>query len=330
MSPDARRRLDRQRATAVDVRELLEGVAWSPNGPTASRTLHPTGFDILDDVLGGGLRSHELTLVAGRPGVGKTVMLLQMVQHLARSDRTVVYVTYEHEPMDLLWRLLVVELVDEPSHGDPSDLRNELRRATTSGEPSLEELAREHPGVAAACYRLSTYGPRIRFMSPGAAAGLPAIASAASQGDVVVVDYLQKIPAVGDHRERVGLVAEGLKDLALTSDVAVVAAVAADRRGLDAPRLRLQHLEGSTMLAYESDIVLVLADKVDVVSRVHLTYDALAAARFRESLVCTVEKNRNGPAPVDLEFTKDLANFRLDPRGTYVPERLVDERLVTE
>jgi replicative DNA helicase len=328
---DSRTRANRLRDTVVDARELLEDVAWDPRGPTHPRAVHPTGLDILDDVLGGGLRSHELALVAGRPGVGKTVLLLQVARHLVGCGRTVIFASYEHEPMDLLWRLLVAELADEPSHGDPAQLRLLLRQAATVGDPSLEAVSREHPEVAAACYRVSTYGHRLRIMSASAAAGLPALASAAASGaDVVIVDYLQKIPAVADHGDRVALVAEGLKSLALDQGLAIVAAVAADRTGLAAPRLRLQHLEGSTMLAYESDIVLTLADKIDVVSRIHLTYDSLAARRFRDMLVCTVEKNRNGPAPVDLEFTKDLANFRLDRRGAYVPERLVDERVVVE
>jgi replicative DNA helicase len=331
VSADGEDRATRLRTAITDAAELLEDVAWAPRGPTHRREVHPTGFSLLDDVLGGGLRSHELTLVTGRPGVGKTVLLLQMARHLASAGRTVVLASYEHEPMELLWRLLVAELADEHTHGDPSELRLRLRQAATVGEPSLEELSREHPEVAAACFRVSTYGARLRIMSASAAAGMPALAAAvATQADVLFVDYLQKIPAVADHGDRTALVAEGLKSLALDRAVSIVAAAAADRRGLMAPRLRLHHLAGSTMLAYESDVILTLADKVDVVSRVHLSYDTLAAARFHDSIVCTVEKNRSGPAPVDIEFVKDLANFRFDRRGNYVPERLVDERVVVD
>lgn len=331
MSGENGDRAARLRMGITDAAELLADVAWVPRSPTYRRQVHETGFPLLDEVLGGGLRSHELTLVTGRPGVGKTVLLLQMARHLARAGRTVVLASYEHEPMDLLWRLLVSELADEHTHGDPSELRLRLRQAATVGDPALEELSREHPEVAAACLRVSSYGSRLRIMSASAAAGLPALASAvATQTDVLFVDYLQKIPAVADHGARVALVAEGLKSLALDRGVSIVAAAAADRRGLTAPRLRLHHLEGSTILAYESDVILTLADKVDVVSRVHLSYDTLAAARFQDSIVCTVEKNRSGPAPVDLEFVKDLANFRFDPRCIYVPERLVDERVVVE
>jgi hypothetical protein len=39
----------------------------------------------------------------------------------------------------------------------------------------------------------------------------------------------------------------------------------------------------------------------------------------------SIEKNRRGPANIDLQFAKDLAHFRFDPYGTVVEETLVDD-----
>ena len=69
-------------------------------------------------------------------------------------------------------------------------------------------------------------------------------------------------------------VAEGLKELALHGNIAVLAIAAADREGLGTPRLRLHHLRGSTSLAYEADLAILLNDKHRIVSKMHLTYDA--------------------------------------------------------
>ena len=44
----------------------------------------------------------------------------------------------------------------------------------------------------------------------------------------------------------------------------------------------------------------------------------------------SVEKNRNGPADVELEFEKDFANYRFVPAGRWVAERLWDEGSVEE
>jgi predicted ATP-dependent serine protease len=44
-----------------------------------------TGFSILDDILGGGLRVGELVLLGGPPGVGKTIAALQWAREIAKA-----------------------------------------------------------------------------------------------------------------------------------------------------------------------------------------------------------------------------------------------------
>jgi replicative DNA helicase len=70
----------------------------------------PTGFDVLDEVLGGGLHAGELLLLGGPPGVGKTIVALQWARELARTGHTAVFACYEHEPTTLLVRLLGLEI----------------------------------------------------------------------------------------------------------------------------------------------------------------------------------------------------------------------------
>lgn len=53
-----------------------------------------TGVDDLDTVLGGGLVSGSVTLLAGQPGIGKSTILLQLAAHVAKTDR-VLYVSGE-------------------------------------------------------------------------------------------------------------------------------------------------------------------------------------------------------------------------------------------
>jgi hypothetical protein len=73
-----------------------------------------------------------------------------------------------------------------------------------------------------------------------------------------------------------------------------------------------------------------LNDKSQAVSKVHLAYDPVRAATFKHQVVFTVEKNRGGQAPLDLEFRKDFASYRFQTRGAFVSDRLVDERLDIE
>jgi hypothetical protein len=44
-------------------------------------------------------------------------------------------------------------------------------------------------------------------------------------------------------------------------------------------------------------------------------------------VVFSVEKNRGGPAMVDLEFRKDFLHYRFETRGSYMAVRSVDDRL---
>lgn len=54
-----------------------------------------TAMHEVDRVLGGGLVPGSLTLVGGDPGIGKSTLMLQISQHLARGARKVLYVSGE-------------------------------------------------------------------------------------------------------------------------------------------------------------------------------------------------------------------------------------------
>ena len=145
----------------------------------------------------------------------------------------------------------------------------------------------------------------------------------------VLVDYLQKIPVPGaDEEDRITVVVEGLKDLALEIGVPIVAVSAADKAALaSGHRMRTHDLRGTSSLAFEADIVMILSDKIDVVSREHLVYDLGNMQRFRDWSVLTIEKNRHGQAHVEVEFPKDFEHGRFHTEGRAVTERLIDERV---
>ena len=304
----------------------------TPTSPIA------TGFDLVDRVLDGGLRPHDLMLLGGSPGVGKTVAALQMARNMARGGRTAIYVSYEHDDPTMLGRLLALELGDMATPANAPEL-DRLRRVVveaTSGFRTLDSVIGSEPLAAEAYRRIEAYADRLVLVrGSGARTDLTTIealvTTAETDGDVVVfVDYLQKVavhPEPEHEAEKVTRVAEGLKDLALSHEVAVVALVAADWDGLRAGRVRLHHLRGSSALAYECDVALILNDKHSAVARSHLAYDTVRAETFKQQVVFSVEKNRGGPAMVDLEFRKDFLHYRFDPQGSYMAERAADDRL---
>ena len=314
--------------------------ALAPDALRADRAApFPTMFQPLDDVLGGGFHAQELVLIGGRPGVGKTIASLQWARSLALQGCTAVYVCYEHSPEVLLGRLLALELGSLVRDDEIAslDALRALAQRVALGSGGLETLV-EDPLGEEALGRLRRYGDRLYLVSAsGRDTGideLEALVGAHRRGRTALfVDYVQKVATgqmFADEAGRTAAVVEALKDLAMTYQILVVGIAASDRGGFEARRMRLHHLRGCAALAHECDVALMLNEKAVAVSKAHLAYDGTRAEFFGRSIVMSVEKNRGGPAGMNLEFTKDFANYRFEPDGRFTQERLVDDVLVNE
>jgi replicative DNA helicase len=301
----------------------------------------PTEFQPLDRVLAGGLRPGDLTLIGGMPGVGKTILTLQWARNITLRGGTALYVNYEHEEAAILARLLSVELGELPHSSDDLEmekLRAGIQEAAAGMGRSLRDVLDSEDTIRRASERVESYSDRLWIVkASGAYTGVEEIEQMVlehmGESPVVFVDYLQKVsvrPEPPDEAEKVTRITEALKDLALTHKVSVICVVAADREGLKSRRLRLHHLRGSSALAYEADVALLLNDKFNCVSKVHLAYDPVRAETFKDWAVVSIEKNRGGPALIDLEFRKDFLYYRFDPIGGIVQEKLIDERIYSE
>lgn len=329
--------------------EVLEHLdAMVRRGQVDSLASLPTGFPILDKYLDGGLRPGDLVLVGGAQGVGKTTLTLQMARNLvARTQATCCYACYEHDEPYLLQRLISQESAigrGQP-YGDGLPV-NQLRELLLAagrgvgglGEMGLEDVLRGHPAATTALGRIQAFGRRLYLLKASSGStDVPALARLVREWKerygprvVLFVDYLQKVPvfpAGQAEAERVTQVTSGLKELALSENVPVVAVVAADQQGLQAQRLRIYHLRGSSSLMYESDVVLILNNKYRVVSKQHITFNYHRAQELKSWVVCTIEKNRAGRDLVDLEFRALFPFGALDPDGRLVTDQLIEERI---
>lgn len=308
-----------------------------------------TGFEALDHWIGGGIRQGELVLLGGAQGVGKTTFCLQIARNIAASGgANVLYACYEHPPEYILNRLLVQETIDPAAPGPAAGLTLDQlqafiveaqRRQPGSG---LYDALRLHPAGARSVEALEHYSARFHLVADAARKNgleeLTALVEAHRAHDnsplVLFVDYLQKVEARDhdsrDESEQVTEVVQGLKQLALHSNVAVVAIVAADKEGLRSARLRFTHLRGSSALMYEADIAVIMNDKWSIIDRDHIVFNQHKAQQFRDWIVCTVEKNRSGRNLVEVEFQKRFEYCCFNPRGGKVSERLYEERIQGE
>jgi len=310
----------------------------------------PLGMTPLDRTLGGGIRSGELMLIGGAQGAGKTTMALQVARNIAQSGQAnALYICFEHDEDYLLNRLMAMEsalagtMPPAPNTGVRiQDVRREVLGTWMAQEGDVTADLRANPRLRPAIDRIGRYGQGL-FLMRGSAintntSNLRALIegyrrAAPTRPLVVFVDYLQRVPAVPDpptETERVTNVVAALKDLALSLGVAVVCIVAADREGLKAARLRNHHLRGSSALNYESDVILILNEKYNIVAKVNIEFNPYQAQRFRDWTILTVEKNRSGRDAVDLEFEKHFEFSCFDPNGRQVQEKLIEERLYND
>ena len=303
------------------------------------------GFDPLDKVLGGGIRPGDLLLIGGAPGAGKTTFALQASRNIAVSGQaTVLYLCYEHDEEYLITRLVSLEstgvkpgLSRERTGVGYSEVRGFVVTSQDS-QGGLWQTFAGHPSLIGALERIERYGPRLLLQrASGARTDVAAISDLVReirrsvQGPlVVVVDFLQKVPSypeTEDEGQRVTRVVQGLKDLALSVEVGIVAIVASDKDALDGRRLRAHHFRGSSALVYEADVILVFNSKYQIVARSSIEYNLHRAQDLHNWIVCSVEKNRSGRDLIDLQFRKRFEYACFDPQGGIVEESLVGDRV---
>ncbi len=277
-----------------------------------------TGLDVLDQVLEGGFRPHDLTLIGGQPGIGKTIVTLQWARNMAAAGNTAIYACYEHDHADLMARLMSLELGTISDMEHPADV-DKLKTSLTqvaNGVAELGALIEMEPLARRVWERMQEYADNLILVrASGRYTTIAALeklaAEYAGKSTAMFVDYLQKIPVAPEPQneaEKVTITAEGLKELALDYGTAVIAVVAADNAGLETKRLRLRlhHLRGSSALAYESDVIILINDKKKIVSK--------GASRIRHGAVRAV------PALRDLQRREEPSRLGNDRHG--VPQGL--------
>lgn len=302
-----------------------------------------TGYTPLDEVIGGGIRDGQLVLLAGMPSVGKTSFALQMARNVARSGAAVaVYLCFEHEANDLLVRLIAMEgCLARGAIRDPlqqSDVRRLLGTAQKEEKTNLDDLGDLDHRLASAIKRVDAYSDHL--LLGDASTNVTTISAIEHLVDdvmqtsglpvVLFVDYLQKLRRDDHGGGREADIVEQLKELALERRIGVVAISALDESGLRAARLQTYHLLGGPVLAYEADVIIMLEEKSDRISRVGFEYSPQKLFTFRDWIIASVVKNRSGRDLFNLEYEKRFAWSCFNPAGNPVTDPLVDDKQYRE
>ena len=289
-----------------------------------------TGLSPLDDALSGGLRVGGLSLLVGRPGVGKTVTALQIARNAALAGRAVTFACSEHSTSELLERLLVLEarsiaredeshLIDTAIH----EVIDSSRIGSTPG--SLSPLAEE---VLA---RIGEYGSRLVIAGISSydfdLGQLESLAPAAE--GLLIVDRLDARGSSKEGSEPIsaGDFARALKSIATRLGISVLATCGTNQGGMDARRLAISGIKDAASLDPFCDLILILNEKARAVADVAIAFNPAKGEEFSRQVLITVEKNRTGRGGVDIQFEKDFEFYRLNPQGSFLVEKLLTDVL---
>ncbi|MDX1502096.1 MAG: replicative DNA helicase [Thermoanaerobaculia bacterium] len=207
----------------------------------------PTGFIDLDEKTRG-LNRANLIIVAGRPGMGKTSLALNIAQHVAiREGKAVGFFSLEMSQQELAMRILSAE----------SDVPFGPLRTGHMSQKQWNKVVASVRGISKAPL----------FIDDSANPSLLEVASKARRLraehglELVVLDYLQLMQAGGKYENRnleISAITRGLKQLAKELDLPVIAlsqlSRQPERRGSD-HRPQLADLRESGSIEQDADLV---------------------------------------------------------------------------
>jgi replicative DNA helicase len=290
----------------VETQKILELARGHRNAGGAPVGI-PSGFESLD-ALTGGFQKSDLIILASRPAMGKSGLVLSMARNIALDHAIPVgFFTLEMSPQQLMLRLLSAE-----SGVDTHALR-------TGSVPD-----QEWQKVASALERLQS-APLFIEDTPGL--GLLELRARARlmkrehKVELIIIDYLQLMHAPkAERREReVSMISRGLKQLAKELDIPVIA-LSQLNRGVELrmdKRPILSDLKESGAIEEDSDLVLFI-HRPEYYGERYNEYGETTEGMAE----INVAKHRNGPTGIaKLSFIKEYARFDNLARREETPMR---------
>ncbi|MEX0750208.1 MAG: replicative DNA helicase [Dehalococcoidia bacterium] len=290
----------------VPLRELLDAFWETPgiDSPFAGTIGSVrSGFMDLDTLLGGFHRS-DLMVVAARPSVGKSALLLNFARNaaVAQNARVAIF-TIEMSGEQLAQRLLAAESNIDASRlrlGQMNDV-DERRAMQATGELSALDIYIDDSSVVTV--------PQLHTK-------LRRLKQQLGDLDLVVIDYLQLMHGGSRNRDNrvqeVSEISRGLKMLARELDVPILAAAQLSR----APEMRQPHipmlsdLRESGSIEQDADIVMFIYREDVYVTREDWEMRNFDQPYPEGITKLIVAKHRNGPTGVvHLRFRSHLSRF---------------------
>ena len=278
------------------IAEFEERIALQVSGSWEERVL-ATGLHDLDHLLGGGIRPGELVYLGGRPGSGKSALMLQIAHNVARREQPALIFSGEMSMASLVERG-----VSEITGVSMRALRRkQIDQETFQALASAAERMSNMPVAIDDTSGLTTSQMLIRAQRFQRQHGL----------GLVLFDYLELAGDDSKHGDtsRVSAVSRQLKHIARTLDVPFIA-LSQLNRGVETrtpPVPRMSDLRQSGSIEADADIVLLIYRHDYYVNLGQVAYDAA-----REGIAeIHVSKQRNGENGIaKLRFDATSMSFK--------------------
>lgn len=208
----------------------------------------PTGLPMLDEAIWG-LHRNEVTVIAARPGEGKTTLALQIGLHLADEHKKVLFVSLEMTRHQLTERILV-----QLTQFDAWNLRTGVKL-----EEFLEKLAPLNNGFFKDLNLRLVDGfgytiPQLQHLLN------QMVKEGGGPPDVLIVDFIQLIAPEGLQKfDAISEYLRSLKELAMRYNMAILICSQVNREGVKQAKQRpkLEHLKGSGAIEELADCVII-------------------------------------------------------------------------
>ena len=255
-----------------------------------------TGFTVYD-IMTKGLHKGNLVIVAARPSVGKTTLVMNIVEHVAMKSNAVCAVfALEMTKNELAERMLyslsgVPSEVQKNGKLEPKDWQKiwNAKKLIQNAEINIDDSSIvTYPDILSKCRRLKSIKGRL---------------------DLIVVDHIQLMSAVKSNDSRQAEITEisrGLKMIAKELDVPVIALSQLNRDGeKKGTKPVLSNLRESGAIEQDADVVMFI-HRPDRTPEGAENPDSVK----KDETEIIIAKNRSGPiGSFNLMFKGELSKF---------------------
>lgn len=271
-----------------------------------------TGYEGLDKIAR--LQEGAISIVAGRPGHGKTTLLLNLLVNLIKAypERRFYFFSYEEARSRLALKLLMIMaqevLQKETNQGAYTNYLREKRAKEQNKK--IEQALQEYQRLTVAG-RLTLSDQRLAGEDLTAT-----IALLARRGDTgaILVDYIQRIPVHGQYSQRyleIKAISDMLLDQAVRHNLPVIVGAQLNRSAGGGAHPRLEQLREAGDLEQDAHLVLGLYNQsVDEIEEGQ--QDKAREVDLRISVL----KNRSGMAGSSSVLTFDRPILKIRDQGS--------------